>query len=202
VSRGRHARRRRSGTAGALKGIAVVAVAVGIGSFVAYQLPSGRAQTERTSLVHSPRPVVSVARRSVGHHSAPVRRTTHSTAATTTTTTSLPPSPPPSEVKVLVANATQVQHAAGDATQFLISHGYAGLAPVNATAQRSSTTIYFEPGYEGAAFEVATVLGVALTDVQPVSSDMPVASSEGADVIVVEGPGLASRMASSSPSST
>jgi len=45
-------------------------------------------------------------------------------------------------------------------------------------------------------------LGVALTDVQPVSSDMPVASSEGADVIVVEGPGLASRMASSSPSST
>ena len=60
----------------------------------------------------------------------------------------------------------------------------------------SSSTIYYAPGFQASATSIASTLGVAASQVQPLSSSVPVSSVAGADVVVVIGPDVANRSSS------
>jgi hypothetical protein len=108
--------------------------------------------------------------------------------ATPTTTTTLPRS----QVKVLVANGTQVNGLAGQFTQQLGAQGWSTLTATNAATAVSTSTVYFAPGDQSAAQTIATYLGLKATAVQPLSTATPVTSTGGAAVVVVLGTDLAS----------
>ncbi|MDP8992669.1 MAG: LytR C-terminal domain-containing protein [Actinomycetota bacterium] len=97
---------------------------------------------------------------------------------------------PPREVKVLSANGTKVNGAAGRVRDTLRARGYNVLAPVEAKPANASA-VHFTPGYERDAQAVAEVLKLAPTAVQPLPDPPPLADVRGANVVVVVGPDLA-----------
>lgn len=94
-------------------------------------------------------------------------------------------------VKVLVANGTQEPNAAGHFAQQLQQQGWNVATPENSTTAASTTTVYFAPSQQEAAGLVASELGVPMTAVQSLGSDVPVPNAAGLDVIVVIGSDLA-----------
>lgn len=119
------------------------------------------------------------------------------TTATTPTTTSATPRPP-SSVKVLVANGTVAgggagvsQHLAGTVTQTLHAKGYNTLAPVDATQKVTASIVYFQPGYEREAAALAASMALPVSAVQPMPAQPPVASLNGANILVVASTDLA-----------
>ena len=120
-----------------------------------------------------------------------------STPAPTPTTTSTAPRPP-SSVKVLVANGTVAgggagvsQHLAGTVTQTLHAKGYNTLAPVDATQKVTASIVYFQPGYEKEAATLAASMALPVSAVQPMPAQPPVASLNGANILVVASTDLA-----------
>lgn len=113
---------------------------------------------------------------------------------TSTTTTTLP-TRPPAEIKVLPVNGTNVAGVAGRTGDVLRRAGYNVLAPTNTTKPVDSSSVQFLPGHESEAKEVAKLLALPDTAVQPLSSPPPLADTRGADVIVIVGPDLAARTA-------
>ena len=141
------------------------------------------------------------------------------TTATTTTTTTTPGSPttaassptttkpksspstgattPPAKVTVLVANGSTVSGEATRITAQLHAAGWDTLPPVNSATNVSSSTVYYAPGFQPSATSIASSLGVPASQVQPLSSSVPVSSVAGADVVVVIGPDVANRSSAS-----
>lgn len=120
-----------------------------------------------------------------------------SVAATTTTSTTLPPRPP-AEVKVLPVNGTNTAGLAGRIGDMLRRSGYTNvLSPVTLTnsTKVDSSTVQYAPGHDSEAKEVAKVLALPDTAVQPLATPPPVADIRGADVVVIAGPDLAARTA-------
>lgn len=117
--------------------------------------------------------------------------------ATTTTTkpvgTSVTvPLRPPSQIKVLVANGTEVDGLAGRISTTLHAKGYVTLTPTDSTQKPSTTSIYFEPSYSSDAAALATVLGLPTTAVQAMPQPPPVSDLPGTtDILVVAGADLA-----------
>jgi hypothetical protein len=134
---------------------------------------------------------------SVASTTPTVPRTTTTTAAPTTTTAA---ARPPAQVKTLAANGTKTSGAANKVSDTLRKAGYNVLAPTNATASAASSTVYYVPGFVSEAGAVATALGLAPTTVMPLPSAAPVASTNGAQVVVVVGPDLAGQSAPTTPS--
>lgn len=102
---------------------------------------------------------------------------------------------PPAEVRVLVANGTTVAGAAGQTSnQLQTDRGYNGLTPTNTTAGVSidSSSIYYAPGYELDARQIAQILNAAPEAVAPMPADPPVGDLQEAHVLVVLGPDLVS----------
>lgn len=101
----------------------------------------------------------------------------------------------PATVKVLVANGTNTAGAASRVVPPLTQAGYNVLAPTDATkaakAATRSSFVYYEPGYDLDAKIIATRLTLQLTAVQAMPNPAPVASTQGANVLVVVGPDLA-----------
>ena len=114
--------------------------------------------------------------------------------ATTTTSTTLPPRPP-SEVKVLPVNGTNVAGVAGRTGDVLRRAGYNVLSPTNTSKPVDSSSVQYAPGHDSDAKEVAKVLTLPDTAVQPIANPPPVADTRGADVVVIVGPDLAARTA-------
>lgn len=119
-----------------------------------------------------------------------------SAVASTTTTTTHPVSTttstvPHASVNVLVANGTSEANAAGHFSAQLQQQGWSVATPQNATSSASTTNVYYAPGQQQAAAEVASAIGVASSAVQPLSASVPVTSTSGLDVVVVIGPDLA-----------
>ena len=108
--------------------------------------------------------------------------------ATTTTTTAAPR--PPSEVKVLVANGSGVNGAAGGATDALEALGYVTGTPANAE-RVPATVIYFTEGYQPEAEALAEAIGAPGTAVTPMPAVAPVDDLQLANILVVIGPELA-----------
>jgi len=100
---------------------------------------------------------------------------------------------PPSEVRVLVANGTDVGGAAGAIREVLISdQGYNGLPPVNATSEEvpEFSFVYFANGYELDARNVGLIINVDSTNVIPMPAALPVADLAEANILVLLGSDL------------
>lgn len=110
--------------------------------------------------------------------------TTTTVASGPTTTTSLVPR---SKVRVQVANGTTITGLARANTQQLMTFGWNTLPEVNGPAT-AKTTIYFNPGYQWAARQIAVQLKLSISAVQPLNGLRPVAGASSDDVIVILGP--------------
>ena len=111
----------------------------------------------------------------------------------TTATTSAVPKPP-NEVRVLVANGSGVQGAAGTLNEQLKAKGYIGLDPKNAAKTVPATIVYFAEGFQREAAAVAQAIGADPTTVQALPNPPPIedpAQFQDANVLIVLGPDLA-----------
>lgn len=105
-----------------------------------------------------------------------------------TTSTSGGPTPstnPPNEVRVMVANGTDIPGAASQVQSQLVALGYNALSPANGPPSEQSWS-YYEPGYEADARAIANSLGMAQEQVAPMPEPPPLDTLE-ADVLVLIG---------------
>jgi len=114
------------------------------------------------------------------------------TAAHTATTTTTAPKAKPSNVPVLVANASGKSGAAASITNELQVAGWNVQAPINATANVSTSSVYYVAGQKAAATGVATTLHLPASAVLPYTTAAPVSTIGTAEVLVVVAPDLAS----------
>ena len=94
---------------------------------------------------------------------------------------------------MLVANGTSTSGLAGFYSNKLHGLGYDTLASTNATVKVVATVVYYGPSFQPEALAVARAIGVQVSAVKPLPApgQVPVASTIGANVVVVLGPDLA-----------
>jgi|HubBroStandDraft_1064217.scaffolds.fasta_scaffold155622_1 hypothetical protein len=109
--------------------------------------------------------------------------------STTTTTAALVRS----NVKVLVANGSLVSGVASSYTTLLAHQGWGTLTAVTATARVATSSVYYAPGQQVAAADIASTLALAPAAVQALSASVPVPGTAGADVVVLIGADLATK---------
>lgn len=112
---------------------------------------------------------------------------TDPTGDTTPTTEALRPA---AEVKVLAANGSGVNGAAGATTEALEALGYVTGSPANAE-RVDATQMFFTEGYQPEAEALAEALGVPPTAVAAMPAVAPVDDLQLANVLIVVGPDLA-----------
>lgn len=110
------------------------------------------------------------------------------TSSTTTSTTAAPRAP--ADVKVLVANGSDVDGAAGAQTDALEALGYVAANPTN-TDPVPATVIYYTVGYQAEAEALAAAIGAPPTSVTPLPTPAPVGDMQLSNLLVVVGPDLA-----------
>lgn len=111
---------------------------------------------------------------------------------TSSTTTSTEPPRPPAQVKVLVANGSDVNGAAGAQTDALEALGYVTADPTNTDQKVTSTVVYYTVGFQAEAEALAQQIGVdPATAVQPLPTPAPVPDLQLSQVLVVVGPDIA-----------
>ena len=97
-----------------------------------------------------------------------------------------------SKVRVQVANGTRVTGLARTYTQQLLTLGWDTLSELNGPAEKA-TIVYYNPGYEWAAKDIASEIKVPGSAVKPLNGLTPVAGSAGDDVVVILGPNVATK---------
>jgi hypothetical protein len=126
-----------------------------------------------------------------------VTTTTRPTHPTTTTTTT-----PPNKVPVVVANASGVTGAAAKISTQLATGGWDLLAPVNATKDVTTSSVYYVAGFQPEAEIIATSLHLPASALAPYTTAVPISSVGTAEVVVVIGPDLADKTASAAATTT
>lgn len=106
---------------------------------------------------------------------------TSTTAAPVATT-------PPAQLKVTIANGSDVRGLAKKTADTLMAGGYSGAVATDATQKVTTSVVYFVPGAENDAQAVAAVLGLDKSRVNPVPPAPPVRSLGDTKVLVVLGP--------------
>jgi hypothetical protein len=141
-------------------------------------------------------------------HPAATKTASGSTAVSTTTTTK-PAHPttttttvPPNKVPVVVANASGVTGAAEKISSQLATGGWDLLAPVNATTEVTSSSVYYVAGFQPEAEIIATSLHLPTSAVAPYTTAVPISSIGTAEVVVVAGPDLADQTAAAAAATT
>lgn len=94
---------------------------------------------------------------------------------------------PPSQVTVIVAKAGAPQGVATAGSEKLKSAGYKS-APKDATITVPASTVYFMPGFQAEAVEVARVFKIPESSVQAMPSPPPEPALTPRDVLVLLGP--------------
>lgn len=110
---------------------------------------------------------------------------------TSSTTPTTEAARPPAEVKVLVANGSSVNGAAGTQTDELEALGYVTATPTNAAERVPATIVYYTAGFEPEARRLAESLGLAGTAVAKLPAVAPVDDLQLSNLLVVLGPDLA-----------
>ena len=110
-------------------------------------------------------------------------------SSTTSSTTAAPRAP--AEVKVLVANGTNVDGAAGTQTDALEALGYVTADPTTTPEKVTATVVYYTVGYQAEAEALAEALGVDPASVQTLPTPAPVPDLQLSQILVVIGPDLA-----------
>lgn len=153
------------------KGAVLVVVALLIGFALLQDDDSGSAQV------------------AVGAEDDPARPEDEGTDESTTTSTTAAPRPP-EEVKVLVANGSDVNGAAGAQTDALEALGYVTADPANAE-KVPSTVVYYTVGFQAEAEALAEAIGAGPDSVNQLPTPAPVPDMQLSNVLVVVGPDLA-----------
>ena len=141
--------------------------------------------------IHTPTPAAS------GSSTAPTTTvpgsptTTTTAPAGSTTTTTTAPAKAKSQAPVLVANASGKAGAAGAITSELQEAGWNVQAPINATANVATSSVYYVAGQKAAATGVAATLHLPPSAVLPYTTAAPVSTIGTAEVLVVVAPDLA-----------
>jgi hypothetical protein len=91
------------------------------------------------------------------------------------------------QVRVQVANGTNVAGLARTYTQSLMTQGWDTLPEMNGPSV-TKTVVYYNPGFKWAAVEIATSINVSQSSVTALGGLSPVAGASGDDVIVILGP--------------
>ncbi|HEX3840362.1 MAG TPA: LytR C-terminal domain-containing protein [Acidimicrobiales bacterium] len=141
--------------------------------------------------VNAPTPAASAAAATTTTVAGATTTSTSHPGATTTTTT------PPSRVPVVVANGSNVSGAAGSISTQLQSAGWQVLPAENATSNVTASVVYYVAGFQPSAAAIARLLGVPTSGIQPLTSAAPVGAVGSADVVVVVGPDVASKIGTS-----
>jgi len=163
------------------RGLAIVVVAVVIGVLL---LPSA---------TRAPLPAAASTGTSSGTGSSAGTTPRHGAGHSTSTTTSTSTTVLPAAVHVLVANATATNGVAGSVTRFLASKGFSTLTATNALLKVTTSEIYTVGGATADVHAVAVALALPASSIEPAASAAPVASTTGANVVVIVGPDLATR---------
>lgn len=96
-------------------------------------------------------------------------------------------------VTVRVFNGTQISGAAGKVTNQLAQLGYDVVAPSDASTQNISTTsIYYSPGFQNQAVQLASAIGLGSSAIKPLSYSAPIPTVQPSDLNVVLGADKAS----------
>lgn len=157
------------------RGVVLLAIALGIGLLL---LNNVQAEPPGTSVASGGAKVVTTTSTTAG----PGKKTT----------TTLAPVRQPAQVKVLVANGSGVNGAAGRVGNKLKPAGYNLLAGANSTVKVTAPAVYFAAGFDREAAAVATALGLDPTVVaKPMPAQLPVVDLQGANVLVVVDDALA-----------
>jgi len=126
-------------------------------------------------------------------------------AAAAATSTTLAPARPPAQVRLLVANGTNVNGLGGKVRGQLNGEGYGTTrSAIDApTKDHATTEIYYQPGFESDALQLATTLGVGPETVKPMPTPPPVpAALTDVDILVIAGNDIGSAAAPTTPGST
>ena len=129
----------------------------------------------------------STAQIAVGADDNPAESSDDTTSSTSSTTA---PARPTSEVKVLVANGSGVNGAAGAKTTELEALGYVTANPTDAE-RVTSTVVYFTDGYQAEAEALAASIGAAGGAAQALPTPAPVGDMQLSNLLIVLGPDLA-----------
>ncbi len=131
---------------------------------------------------------------------AGVGTTTTSTlrSAASTTTTSTVALLAPAQVKLQVLNGLRTGNLAGkETTKLATSPGYATLPPNDTTVRTTASVIYCASGYYAEGLQLSTTVGLAKSAVRhriPTSAPLPSGVKGNADLILVIGTSLASKV--------
>jgi hypothetical protein len=98
---------------------------------------------------------------------------------------------PPAEVKVIALNASGVAGVARKASDALARAGYQVLPAGNADERTEGSAVFFTPGFEAEALELARGLGLPVGAAQALPTPPPAADLRGANLVVLIGPDLA-----------
>lgn len=168
----------RSASTQTVKGAGLIGLAVLIGAVLLHTAPrpvtlSSSAPAKPTATTKAPKAVV---------------------APPAPTTTTIPPPRPTAQVHLEVANGTQVIGLGGKVRSQLSTDGYNTDKPaIDAPSKdHTSTAIYFQPGFQSDALQLASTLSVAATGVQPMPNPPPVPQPlTGVDILVIAGTDIA-----------
>ncbi len=119
--------------------------------------------------------------------SAPTTTTPGATTTTVHTTTSTVPR---AQVRVQVANGTNVSGLARTFTQQLLTQGWDTLPQMNGP-HVSATVVYFNPGFQWAARAIASAERFPASAVRPLNGQNPVPGAASDDIVIVLGPDAA-----------
>jgi len=108
-----------------------------------------------------------------------------------TTTAPAPPAPPPdrADIALAVLNGTSTTGLAAQTAGEAEGLGYTGVATGNAPTSSDPSIVYFRAGQRPAAQRVARDLQVGAVEQLPGSGPLADAAPDGAEVILVLGPG-------------
>jgi len=143
------------------------------------------------SQIHTPVPATSGSAAAPTTTSTVPGSPTTTAPARTTTTTTTAVTKAKSNVPVLVANASGKPGAAATITNELQVAGWNVQAPINATANVATSTVYYVAGQKVAATAVAATLHLTPSAVLPYTTAAPVSTIGTAEVLVVVAPDLA-----------
>jgi hypothetical protein len=126
--------------------------------------------------------------------------TTSTTVATTTTVASELKAP--QTVQVVAGNGSKVGGLAGKTSQFLAKNGYTQVVATDSLQPVTASVVYFNPGYQANAQQVAQLLNLQSSQVQALPSGATLTKNQPstAGVVILIGPELANVVSSSGTS--
>ena len=116
---------------------------------------------------------------------------TATTPGGTTTTAPAEPAAPPdrADISLAVLNGTSTQGLAAQTAGEAEGLGYVGVTAGNAPTSSDPSIVYYRGGQRAAAQRVARDLQVAAVQQLPASGALAAAAPDGAEIVVVLGPG-------------